>query len=164
MALLSTYRFLLDSEEELIKHFYRIARTIRGIGDPLIATYARCYLARKGVELIPREKRYLILCFDDFLTTLKQWEDSAFIDTIKNAGMEMHQYLDLYSPAIEWILEALGNHGDEVTSVIDFNLHFNRNYSISYYKSMKVSQRNPWYSIILSTHLTHKLYQIMLPY
>lgn len=39
---------------------------IRGIGDPLVATYARCYLVRVGV-LVTSNKSYIHNNFKDFL-------------------------------------------------------------------------------------------------
>lgn len=40
---------------------------IRGIGDPLIAAYARCYLLRVGLT-VSTEKEYIRENFNDFLS------------------------------------------------------------------------------------------------
>ena len=40
---------------------------IRGIGDPLVATYARCYLVRIGV-LVTTNKSFILNNFKDFLS------------------------------------------------------------------------------------------------
>lgn len=40
---------------------------IRGIGDPLVATYARCYLVRVGLT-VSAEKNYIKENFNDFLS------------------------------------------------------------------------------------------------
>jgi len=66
MAILGCTRFLRDDKKQMIADFERLAKTIRGIGDPLVATYARCFLARKGHELIPDEKGYLMILYEDF--------------------------------------------------------------------------------------------------
>ena len=49
ISLLRCYRFLSDSEyPNLLK---RLAHIIRGIGDPMVALYARCYLVRGGMAV-----------------------------------------------------------------------------------------------------------------
>lgn len=40
---------------------------IRGIGDPLVSTYARCYLVRVGV-LVTTNKSFILNNFKDFLS------------------------------------------------------------------------------------------------
>lgn len=46
----------------------RIAKMIRGIGDPLVAVYARCYLVRVGITVC-NDKHYMKDSFMDFLGT-----------------------------------------------------------------------------------------------
>jgi len=48
---------------------------IRGIGDPLVAVYARFYLAKKGYELIPKEKPYLLELLKD---SVFSWNQQCF--------------------------------------------------------------------------------------
>jgi hypothetical protein len=113
VSILGCYKFLYDDKKKLISTLERIAKTIRGIGDPLVATYARCFLARKGYELIPEEKGYLMLMYEDFLTTQKQWEDPSFESYLNQSQLNRDQYLDLFSPTIEWIMECIGNNANE---------------------------------------------------
>ena len=40
---------------------------MRGLGDPLAAAYARCYLARRGAALLPGDKGYLSSSLADTL-------------------------------------------------------------------------------------------------
>ena len=51
LAILKSQRFVEDNG--ITVTLDRIAAAIRGIGDPLAATYARCYLARRGVTCAP---------------------------------------------------------------------------------------------------------------
>jgi hypothetical protein len=46
MAIIKSYNFIQHSGFSTVIN--RLCRMIRGIGDPLIAIYARAYLARKG--------------------------------------------------------------------------------------------------------------------
>ena len=49
MALINCYRFLAN--DTFVTIVNRIAEMLKGIGDPLVSTYARAYLARKGQEI-----------------------------------------------------------------------------------------------------------------
>lgn len=49
MALLECYRFIYDADFATILR--RLAVSIRGIGNPLVATYARLYLARMAAKV-----------------------------------------------------------------------------------------------------------------
>ncbi|KAG8229039.1 hypothetical protein J437_LFUL007594 [Ladona fulva] len=77
MAILKSYAFLTSSEfsDALI----RLTRMIRGIGDPLVAAYARCYLCRVGPQLLqvhhpsaPSPHKYLKENYYDFIASYKQ--------------------------------------------------------------------------------------------
>ena len=50
----------------------RLGLMTRGIGDPLVALYSRCFLCRVGVCVAPAIRDHLMPCFDDFLFTYKQ--------------------------------------------------------------------------------------------
>lgn len=64
IALLKSLSFL--SQSEFNKTLVRLCQMIRGIGDPLIAAYARCYLCRVG-PTVTKDSKYLELNLDDFL-------------------------------------------------------------------------------------------------
>ncbi|RYG50090.1 hypothetical protein EON66_12210 [archaeon] len=48
-ALLACYRFMYDADFAAI--LTRVAHSVRGIGDPLVASYARFYLARMAAKV-----------------------------------------------------------------------------------------------------------------
>jgi len=56
MALLECYRFIYDADFATILR--RLAYSIRGIGNPLVATYARLYLARMASKVRPPPPRH----------------------------------------------------------------------------------------------------------
>jgi hypothetical protein len=69
ICILKAYQFLYGNT------FYekactRLATMCRGIGNPLVAAYARAYLARRGLEVLPSNKEYLSICFNDQIAAL----------------------------------------------------------------------------------------------
>eukprot|EP01094_Clydonella_sp_ATCC50884_P003835 TRINITY_DN1294_c0_g1_i1.p1 TRINITY_DN1294_c0_g1~~TRINITY_DN1294_c0_g1_i1.p1 ORF type:complete len:822 (+),score=193.91 TRINITY_DN1294_c0_g1_i1:196-2661(+) len=112
MALISSYRFLSDSGYAVI--VTRISQMLRGIGDPLVAAYARAYLARKGRENCPLVKDYLLGCFKDYVDTERSLKNDNRFHTLPKAhNMEMSEYVDLYSPALEWLLQCISHRAEE---------------------------------------------------
>jgi len=84
---------------------------IRGISNPLVATFARCYLARKGWELVPMQKDYLMNSFFDHLLIHNLLKEQDRLQAfIARAELSMPEYLDMFSPALEWILQCIANH------------------------------------------------------
>lgn len=69
-ALLKCYRFLTDSE--YTQALVRLTTLCRGIGDPLVSSYARAYLCRVGIDVAPESRKHLIPTFTDYLKTLSQ--------------------------------------------------------------------------------------------
>lgn len=65
-----TLKLLFSVFREYATALLRLAKMIRGIGNPLVAAYARCYLCRIGITLTaskPENASYLLQNFYDFL-------------------------------------------------------------------------------------------------
>jgi len=62
--------FILFYSEQNVA-LLRLIKMVRGIGNPLVAWYARCYLCRIGV-LTNLNINYFEECFKDILLTYKQ--------------------------------------------------------------------------------------------
>jgi hypothetical protein len=127
MCLLKCYRFV-DSDDSYPTRFARLSRMIRGIGDPLCATYARAYLATKcgdvwnsftndtakagAATMIPKlYQSCLVESFDDFLfcyKSLLSGDAVMNIKPVKEEKLTRDEYIDLYSPALEWLLQNIG--------------------------------------------------------
>ena len=110
-AILKCYSYLKKGEYS--QALTRLASMSRGIGDPLVSTYARCYLARVGVTIAPRIKDHLMPCFDDFLTIYPQIQLDSVQNTLALQNMEISRYLALYSPALEWLLQCIAHRADD---------------------------------------------------
>lgn len=64
IAILKSYRFL--DQNDIKNALERLTKIIRGIGDPLVAAYARCYLCRVGLT-VTADKDYIKNNLNDFL-------------------------------------------------------------------------------------------------
>ena len=122
LALIKSYRFLHDDTYAAVLN--RVSKSIRGVGDPLAATYARAYLTRKindvtnsyyqdkGVHRAPPDsyKNSLLEAFDDFMFTFRHLEASEYkeVTAVSSGKITKDKYVDLYSPAIEWLVQNVG--------------------------------------------------------
>uniref|UniRef100_A0A8C5U9Q5 VPS35 endosomal protein-sorting factor-like n=1 Tax=Malurus cyaneus samueli TaxID=2593467 RepID=A0A8C5U9Q5_9PASS len=113
-AILKCNKFL--SKTGISECLPRLTSMIRGIGDPLVAVYARAYLCRVGMEVAPQLKESLNKNFFDFLLTFKQIHGDTVQNQLVVQGVEIPLYLTLYSPAIDWILQCIAYHAPDVTT------------------------------------------------
>lgn len=65
IAILRSYSFLTQSE--FSQALLRLTQIIRGIGDPLVATYVRCYLCRVGMT-VTSDQSYIKSNLNDYLS------------------------------------------------------------------------------------------------
>ena len=102
-AILRCYSFLTSSEYELA--LMKLTSMIRGIGDPLVALYARTYLCRVGIQIAPEVNRHLIPNYHDTLVTYQQIASETIKKQMEGERINIGQYLNLYVPALDWILQ-----------------------------------------------------------
>ena len=112
MALLECYRFL-DVSGDFAKHIIRLSQSIRGIGDPLVAVYARWYLARQAAHLVhdsAQLRETLFSTVTDFLYTFHEIasETGERSKQLLASGISFPLYLRLLSPAVGWIMAQVG--------------------------------------------------------
>ncbi|XP_064477807.1 VPS35 endosomal protein-sorting factor-like isoform X2 [Ornithodoros turicata] len=102
-AILRSYSFL--TQKEYSRALMRLTRVICGIGDPLVAAYARCYLCRVGMSVAPQVREHVLENFWDFLLTYPQIQRPLVQTTLAQQHMNMATYLTLYCPALDWVLQ-----------------------------------------------------------
>ncbi|XP_038064522.1 VPS35 endosomal protein-sorting factor-like [Patiria miniata] len=110
-AIMSCYSFLTTDEYE--QALLRLTNQMRGVGDPLVAIYARAYLCRVGVAVAPNVRTHLINNFYDFLSSYSQLRGDSVQNILAIQRLEMANYLSLYSPALDWILQCIAHHATE---------------------------------------------------
>ena len=64
------YSFLTN--KEYTQALIRLTKMVRGIGDPLVSSYARSYLCRVGMSIAPESRMHLMPNFTDYLATFTQ--------------------------------------------------------------------------------------------
>ncbi|KAB0804643.1 hypothetical protein PPYR_01613 [Photinus pyralis] len=111
MAILKSYSFLTSSEYSAA--LLRLTHMIRGIGNPLVAVYARCYLCRVGITITATEKDYLNENFYDFLDSYSQVFGRYAMEGLKIQKVTLESYLTLYTPALDFILQAVASGATE---------------------------------------------------
>ncbi|XP_050533919.1 VPS35 endosomal protein-sorting factor-like [Daktulosphaira vitifoliae] len=103
-AILQSYQFIKTDEQETA--LMRLIKMVRGIGHPLVAWYARCYLCRVG-SLIKVNINYFEESIKDILLTYKQINSRYLCNEIQCRNMTMDKFLQLLCPALEWIIKGL---------------------------------------------------------
>ncbi|XP_057321431.1 VPS35 endosomal protein-sorting factor-like [Microplitis mediator] len=111
MAIIKSYSFLTTTEFNTA--LLRITKMIRGIGNPLIAVYARCYLCRVGLALKTSDYEFIRENIYDFLLTYNQLFTQTMKTELNRQNISIFIYLNLYTPALDWILQVLTRTADE---------------------------------------------------
>ena len=114
IAILKCYRLLMPYEQ-LPSIVERLARSIRGFGDPLAATYARSYLVHKAIDLTPIQAPGLVFSpvMDTFITFERQLSlEANRTGVLKGmshvkAQITPFEYFGTFQPALEWMLQSL---------------------------------------------------------
>ncbi|KAM7382046.1 hypothetical protein PAMA_012755 [Pampus argenteus] len=110
-AILKCNRFL--NKTGIQETLPRLTAMIRGIGDPLVAAYTRAYLCRVGMEVAPNLKDSLNRNFFDLLGSFRQISGESVQNQLVLQRVEVPEYLTLYSPAINWILQCIAYRAPE---------------------------------------------------
>lgn len=105
LALVSCRRFM--QRRMSVNDLMRLAYMVRGIAEPLSASYTATYLARIGQTIDPSAKDYLLIMIEYLY---KHW-NHAF--EYGHSRLETKRYMRLFEPAIEWIFQCMGSNATE---------------------------------------------------
>lgn len=108
IALLGCYRFLCDGEYPQI--VARLSNMIKGVGEPMVALYARLYLALTSSELLgttsPAEQTIVVnSSLFDYFYAFNWFRQKKLEHWLLTHKMEYDEYLALHSPAVEWLVK-----------------------------------------------------------
>ncbi|KAH8281161.1 hypothetical protein KR054_012542, partial [Drosophila jambulina] len=106
MSIFKCYEFLSSSREEYEKILNRLTHQLRGIADPLVSSYARCYLVRMGVTLTP-SKTYIRENFKDLFIIYPQIFRFVARFNLHPEIVTASSYLQLYAPAFDYMFLCL---------------------------------------------------------
>ncbi|XP_055636101.1 VPS35 endosomal protein sorting factor-like [Toxorhynchites rutilus septentrionalis] len=104
MAILKSYRFLSSNEFNTI--LMRLSHMIRGVGDPLVAAYARCYLCRVGMA-VTTDREYIRENLHDILLVYHTIFNGGIRAEIAKHRITLNGYISLFLPAIDWIMQGV---------------------------------------------------------
>lgn len=113
LSLFKCWRFIRPTTDfpSIMK---RLSTMIRGIGDPLVAAYARAYIVHRAFDdaLLDqrRDIRPIVLeTFDDFLFCFNDIDKHNFdnIAAVKENKISKGDYIDLFNPCLDWIIQCI---------------------------------------------------------
>eukprot|EP00826_Nyctotherus_ovalis_P052452 TRINITY_DN6644_c0_g2_i1.p1 TRINITY_DN6644_c0_g2~~TRINITY_DN6644_c0_g2_i1.p1 ORF type:complete len:409 (+),score=147.22 TRINITY_DN6644_c0_g2_i1:814-2040(+) len=96
ICLAKCYFFVSDTPIKITLE--RIAKSIRGVSEPLVAIYLSVFLERIGQKIVPNEKGYLIILFENAYIILEQAKKIGF------TGSPLDDYLSCFDMAVHWIV------------------------------------------------------------
>lgn len=111
LSIMKCYAFVYNDYWPVV--IRNMSRIVRGMGDPLVSVYARAYLARRAHEMLPLAKDHLNLAIDDYIFLQKTFSEKRYQVFRDSKGLTLSQYLDLFTPALEWLVECLAFKADD---------------------------------------------------
>lgn len=106
ISLFKCYRFLTETDFEPI--LSRLGSIIRGIGNPLVAVYARMYLVVVGNATVPHLTTHALSMLQDIIFSTPVLREPHMLSEWKKSSITAAQYFGLLSPAVEWIVKCVG--------------------------------------------------------
>ena len=105
LALVNCKRFM--NKRLNVSDLDRLGYMVRGIAEPLSASYIGAYLCRVGNEIDPKAKDYIMNILQ---SSYKHWE---FAIEHGHPSLDAREYFDLFAPSIDFIYYCAGNGATE---------------------------------------------------
>nr|SVE75004.1 EOG090X02HV [Daphnia dolichocephala] len=124
MAVIKSYSFLENTDFSAT--LVRLSRAIRGVGNPLVAAYARAYVMRVGREIAMQDHSFIVENVRDLYLSYNQLYSNNIRTELTVFRTDLADYLSLFSPAYDWIFQTLANtgHYDELDAI--WRMSFNQ--------------------------------------
>ncbi|CAF0759446.1 unnamed protein product [Adineta ricciae] len=104
-AILKCYNFLSATHYQ--STLVQLVKMCRGIGDPLVAAYARCYICRVSIDIDFTHREPIEVAFTDLCQSFHQITTPTVKNLYASQKLTTSIYLSLYSPALDWIVQCL---------------------------------------------------------
>jgi len=102
-----TRNLVFLNKEKIKPTLMRLLMTCRGLTDPLIASYCQIYILRIAIELLPKEKMFMKIAFNDFLLNMR--EGGRF----QHKSLSFDEYMNLFEPYLEVIFKFYSQNSTE---------------------------------------------------
>jgi len=108
ITLLKCYRFLTDTEYPQI--LARLGSIARGLGDPLVSTYARTFLVYTASTVVSHDRvsKLGFAMTQDMMYSFKMLRDTHHQVELVRCGIPEDQYVRLMSPGVQWMMKQVG--------------------------------------------------------
>ncbi|CAF0883019.1 unnamed protein product [Rotaria sordida] len=111
VAILKCYNFLSTTHYRTA--LVQLVKMCRGIGDPLVAAYTRCYICRVTIDIDFKYREPIEIAFTDLCHSFHQINTATVKTVYQLQKLTTSIYLSLYSPALDWIVQCLLHKLDE---------------------------------------------------
>lgn len=104
LALVSSQRYMNMKVHQ--SDLLRLSKMVRGIAEPLCASYTCAYLARVGHAMDPKQKEYLRVLLDFMFKLYQQ------VVLKGHHSLEQERYQSLFDPSVDWVIQCLAWQAD----------------------------------------------------
>ena len=113
ITLLKCYRFLTDTEYPQI--LARLGSIARGLGDPLVSTYARTYLVYTAETVVSHDRvsKLGFAMTQDMMYSFKMLRDTHHQIELVRCGIPEDAYVRLMSPGVQWMMKQVGKNASK---------------------------------------------------